>query len=190
MLGTNILPVWVGMLVLLGVVVTFTRTGGAVLLTASSALSHDIYVKLLRPAAGEGEKLIAARSAVVLVAILPVVIALGKLDLVNFVVLFSARLHRVLLLCSCRHRPELEARHASRRPLFHGRRSDGIPRVVPIGAPVLPRYRSGRSGARGERLAVCRREPGDEALARETLQVFFPPVEPVREHAATAPGTR
>jgi SSS family transporter len=91
-LGTNVLPVWVGMLVLLGVVVTFTRTGGAVLLTAASALSHDIYVKLLRPAASEREKVIAARTAVVLVAVIPVVIALGKLDLVNFVVLFSARL--------------------------------------------------------------------------------------------------
>jgi len=91
-LGTNILPVWVGMLVLLGVVVTFTRTGGAVLLTAASALSHDMYVKLLRPAASEAEKLIAARTAVLLVAVLPVLIALGKLDLVNFVVLFSARL--------------------------------------------------------------------------------------------------
>lgn len=91
-LGSSILPVWLGMLVLLGIVVTFTRTGGAVLLTAASALSHDLYVKFLRPAADEREKVLAARVAVVLMAILPVLIALAKLDLVNFVVLFSARL--------------------------------------------------------------------------------------------------
>jgi SSS family transporter len=91
-LGTSILPVWVGMAVLLGVVVTFTRTGGAVLLTAASALSHDLYIKLWRPSASEREKVVAARTAVALMAVLPVLIALGKLDLVNFVVLFSARL--------------------------------------------------------------------------------------------------
>jgi Na+/proline symporter len=91
-LGTSILPPWIGMLVLLGVVVTFTRTGGAILLTAAAALSHDLYVKLLRPSAGEREKVIAARTAVAVFAVVPVLIALGQLDLVNFVVIFSARL--------------------------------------------------------------------------------------------------
>jgi SSS family transporter len=92
MLGTSILPVWLGMLVLLAVVVTFTRTGGAILLTVASAMSHDVYVKFLRPAANEREKLMASRLAVLIFGAIPVLIAFQHLDLVNFVVIFSTRL--------------------------------------------------------------------------------------------------
>ncbi len=47
-LGMSILPPWIGLLVLLAAVVTFTRTGGAILLTVASAVSHDIYVEVDR----------------------------------------------------------------------------------------------------------------------------------------------
>jgi Na+/proline symporter len=91
-LGMSILPAWIGMLLLLAVVVTFTRTSGAILLTVASAMSHDIYVKFLRPAAREREKVIVARLSVLCFGAIPVFIALRRLDLVNFVVLFAVQL--------------------------------------------------------------------------------------------------
>ncbi|HEV2616647.1 MAG TPA: sodium:solute symporter family protein [Candidatus Acidoferrales bacterium] len=91
-LGMSILPVWIGMLALLTVVVTFTRTGGAILLTIASALSHDIYVKFFRPQATEKEKVLAGRLSVLCFGIIPVIIALRRMDLVNFVVIFASQL--------------------------------------------------------------------------------------------------
>ena len=91
-LGMSILPVWIGMLVLLAVVVTFTRTGGALLLTISSAVSHDIYLKFLRPLAGEKEKVLAGRLSALCFGVIPVFIALRRMDLVNFVVIFASQL--------------------------------------------------------------------------------------------------
>jgi len=91
-LGMNILPVWTGMLVLLAVVVTFTRTGGALLLTTSSAMSHDIYVKFFRPLAREKEKVLAGRISVLCFGAIPALIALRRMNLVNFVVIFASQL--------------------------------------------------------------------------------------------------
>jgi Na+/proline symporter len=91
-LGLSVLPFWTGMLVLLAAVVTFTRTGGAILLTVASAMSHDIYGKLLRPGASEQAKVRAARISVLAFSFVPVAIALRKLDLVNFVVIYAAKL--------------------------------------------------------------------------------------------------
>lgn len=91
-LGLSVLPFWTGMLVLLAAVVTFTRTGGAILLTVASAMSHDIYGKLLRPGASDKAKVLAARISVLVFSFVPVGIALRKLDLVNFVVIYAAKL--------------------------------------------------------------------------------------------------
>ena len=76
MLGTSVLPFGAGLLVLLAAVVTFTRTGGAILLTAATAVSHDLYGKLLAPGAGDRARVRAARGSVVLFSAIPV--ALGK----------------------------------------------------------------------------------------------------------------
>jgi Na+/proline symporter len=92
MLGMSVLPFWLGQLVLLAVVVTFTRTGGAILLTVASAVSHDLYGRLLRPQATERAKVLASRLAVLSFSVIPVLIALRKLDLVNFVVIYAAKL--------------------------------------------------------------------------------------------------
>jgi Na+/proline symporter len=91
-LGMSILPPWIGLLVLLAAVVTFTRTGGAILLTVASAVSHDIYVELLRPAASERAKVLASRLAVITFSAIPVALALRQFDLVNFIVIWAARL--------------------------------------------------------------------------------------------------
>jgi Na+/proline symporter len=92
MLGTSILPFGIGLLVLLAAVVTFTRTGGAILLTAASAVSHDLYGKLIVPEASDRAKVRAGRIAVVLFSAVPVALAFAHLTLVNFVVIYAAKL--------------------------------------------------------------------------------------------------
>jgi Na+/proline symporter len=91
-LGMSILPPWIGLLVLLAAVVTFTRTGGAILLTVASAVSHDIYAKLLRPRASERARVLASRLAVLTFSAIPVALALRQFDLVNFIVIWAAKL--------------------------------------------------------------------------------------------------
>jgi Na+/proline symporter len=91
-LGMSVLPFWIGMLVLLAAVVTFTRTGGAILLTCASAMSHDVYGKLLAPQASERARVRAARISVIVFSVIPVLLALRQLSLVNFIVIYSAKL--------------------------------------------------------------------------------------------------
>jgi Na+/proline symporter len=92
MLGTSVLPFGIGLLVLLAAVVTFTRTGGAILLTAASAVSHDLYGRLLVPHADDRARVRAGRIAVVLFSAIPVMLAFQRLALVNFIVIYAARL--------------------------------------------------------------------------------------------------
>ena len=87
-----ILPTPIGLLVLLAAVVTFTRTGGAILLTVASAVSHDLYGELLAPRASERARVLASRIAVVTFSAIPVALALRQLSLVNFIVIWAAKL--------------------------------------------------------------------------------------------------
>ncbi|MFN8573544.1 MAG: sodium:solute symporter family protein [Gemmatimonadaceae bacterium] len=91
-LGMSVLPPWIGLLVLLAAVVTFTRTGGAILLTVASAVSHDIYGELLRPTSSERARVLASRLAVVTFSAIPVALALRQFSLVNFIVIWAAKL--------------------------------------------------------------------------------------------------
>lgn len=91
-LGMSILPPWIGQLVLLAAVVTFTRTGGAILLTVASAVSHDLYGELLRPGASDRARVAVGRLAVVTFSAIPVALALRQFDLVNFIVIWAAKL--------------------------------------------------------------------------------------------------
>jgi len=90
-LALYLLPPWIGVLFLVAIVVTLTRTGGALLLTSASSFSHDIYLHFLRPEASEQEKLAVHRTMIALLAIAPIAIAVLKLDLVNFVILFAVK---------------------------------------------------------------------------------------------------
>ncbi len=92
MLGMSILPFWIGLLVLMAAVVTFTRTGGAILLTVASAMSHDLYAKLIAPNAGERAKVVAGRLGVLTFSVIPVLLALRQLSLVNWIVIYAAKL--------------------------------------------------------------------------------------------------
>lgn len=91
-LGLSILPPAIGMLVLLAAVVTITRTGGAILLTVASAVSHDLYGEVLKPDSTQRQRVLAGRLAVVAFTLVPAWLALAKLDLVNFVVIYAAKL--------------------------------------------------------------------------------------------------
>ncbi|HXV85853.1 MAG TPA: sodium:solute symporter family protein, partial [Gemmatimonadales bacterium] len=92
MLGLSVLPPGLGLLVLLAAVVTFTRTGGAILLTVASAVSHDLYAELLRPGASERARVLVGRVSVLVFSAIPVVLALRRFDLVNFIVIYAAKL--------------------------------------------------------------------------------------------------
>src|SRR4029453_12036124 len=91
-LGMSILPPWIGLLVLLAAVVTFTRTGGAILPPGPSGGSHEIYVELIKPAASERARVLASRLAVITFSAIPVALALRQFDLVNFIVIWAAKL--------------------------------------------------------------------------------------------------
>ena len=91
-LGMSVLPTWIGLLVLLAAVVTFTRTGGAILLTVASAVSHDLYGALLKPDATDRSKVLVSRLSVVAFSAIPVALAFRQFALVNFVVIWAAKL--------------------------------------------------------------------------------------------------
>jgi len=91
-LGMSVLPPWMGLIVLLAAVVTFTRTGGAILLTVASAVSHDLYGEIFRPDATDRAKVRAGRLAVLTFSAIPVALALRQFDLVNFIVIWAAKL--------------------------------------------------------------------------------------------------
>ena len=91
-LGMSVLPTWIGLLVLLAAVVTFTRTGGAILLTVASAVSHDLYGALLKPDASDRSKVLVSRLSVVAFSAIPVALAFRQFALVNFVVIWAAKL--------------------------------------------------------------------------------------------------
>lgn len=91
-LGMSVLPPAIGLMVLLAAVVTFTRTGGAILLTVASAVSHDIYAELLRPTASQRARVLASRLAVLTFSAIPVALAFRKFDMVNFIVIYAGKL--------------------------------------------------------------------------------------------------
>lgn len=91
-LGMSVLPPAIGLLVLLAAVVTFTRTGGAILLTVASAVSHDLYAELLRPSASQRARVLASRLAVLTFSAIPVALAFRKFDMVNFIVIYAGKL--------------------------------------------------------------------------------------------------
>jgi Na+(H+)/acetate symporter ActP len=55
-------------------------------------VSHDIYAELIKPAASERARVRAGRLAVVLFSAIPVALALRQIDLVNFIVIWAAKL--------------------------------------------------------------------------------------------------
>ncbi len=103
----------------------------AVLLVASASVVHDIYVPVFCPDASDRRQLAANRAMIVVLALLPVWFAVHQVRLVQFIVLFEAKLDRQLLLRAGRDRPELAAGNGRGGARRDADRAGGVPAVEP-----------------------------------------------------------
>ncbi|MBA2671182.1 MAG: hypothetical protein H0U67_12485, partial [Gemmatimonadetes bacterium] len=94
MVARAVLPTVVGAVMLAAITAAMMSTVDSLLIVAGSALSHDIYQRLLNPAATERQKLLIGRAGILVVGTVPVLLLLsgvGQGELVQFIVLlFSA----------------------------------------------------------------------------------------------------
>jgi len=81
-----------GSLLIVAAFSAIMSTVNALLLVASASVVHDIYVPILRPSAGDRTQLRANRLGVVALALVPVWFAVHEVPLVQFIVLFQAKL--------------------------------------------------------------------------------------------------
>lgn len=88
--ASQVLPPLVGALVMTAVIAAVMSTVDSVLMVTSAAVSHDIYYKLMNPNASEATRLKINRWATLIVGSLPILLALKKLDVVQFVVIAYA----------------------------------------------------------------------------------------------------
>lgn len=173
-LGMSLLPGWLGLLVLLAAVVTFTRTGGAILLTAASAVSHDLYGKLLRPGSSDRSRVLVSRLAVVVFSAIPVGLALRQFDLVNFVVIYAAKLTVSFLFV-----PVVLGLHWKR-----GTRAGALASMVGglstcllvsiVGRPLFMGLDPAEAGVLVSAIAFVGVSALTRPLAEDKLRVFFP----------------
>ncbi|TCP47857.1 SSS family solute:Na+ symporter [Tamaricihabitans halophyticus] len=91
-LASEVLPPFLGALLLTAVIMAVLSTVDSVLLVAGPAISHDIYTALLRPNTPERTRTRINRIATVVIGVLPLLLTLQELDIVQFVVLSYAAL--------------------------------------------------------------------------------------------------
>ena len=81
-----------GSLLIVAAFSAIMSTVNALLLVAAASVVHDIYVPIARPGAGDRIQLRANRIGVILLALAPVWFAVHQVPLVQFIVLFQAKL--------------------------------------------------------------------------------------------------
>jgi len=91
-MAAHVLAPAAGSLLIIAAFSAIMSTTNAVLLIGSACLVHDVYVPLVNPAASDRAQLAANRIAVLALAVVPVWFALNQVALVQFVVLFQAKL--------------------------------------------------------------------------------------------------
>jgi SSS family transporter len=91
-LASEVLPPFVGAMLLSAVILAVLSTVDSVLLVAGPAISHDIYHSLIRPGSTEAQRTRANRWATLVIGALPLLLTLQELDIVQFVVLSYAAL--------------------------------------------------------------------------------------------------
>jgi Na+/pantothenate symporter len=91
-MAASVLTPIAGSLLVVAALSAIMSTTNAVLLIASASMVHDIYVPLVRPLAGDRAQLLANRAGVVALALVPVWFAVRQVPLVQFIVLFQAKL--------------------------------------------------------------------------------------------------
>lgn len=91
-MAAHVLPPIAGSLLIVAAFSAIMGTTNAVLLVASACVVHDVYVPLVNPAATDRTMLAMTRAVIVLLAIVPVWFAWHQVALVQFIVLFQAKL--------------------------------------------------------------------------------------------------
>jgi SSS family transporter len=90
--ASQVLPPFVGALVLVAVLAAIMSTVDSVLLVTSSAVSHDIYYRMINPNASEKARMRINHWATAFVGAIPILLTVRRLDIVQFVVVAYAAL--------------------------------------------------------------------------------------------------
>jgi Na+/proline symporter len=90
--ASQVLPPLVGAVVMTAVIAAIMSTVDSVLLIVGSAVSRDIYHRLINPDADERTRMRVNRWATLVVGVVPILLTLRELDIVQFVVLAFAAL--------------------------------------------------------------------------------------------------
>jgi SSS family transporter len=91
-MAVNILPPIVGSLIIVAILSAIMSTVSGVMMVSASAFSHDFYATMIKPNASDQERMKVNRIAVLVLGIIPIFLALKKMDLVQFVVVLQASL--------------------------------------------------------------------------------------------------
>lgn len=91
-MALSVLTPVVGSLFLVALLSAIMSTCNAILIVVAASASHDIYGRFVRPQATQAARLRAGRLAVVAASLLPVPLALAKLDTVQTIVLQQGKL--------------------------------------------------------------------------------------------------
>jgi SSS family transporter len=90
--ANQVLPAFVGALVLTAVLAAIMSTVDSVLLVTGPALSHDIYFRTINPNASQQMRIRVDRWTMVVVGAIPLLLTIRRLDIVQFVVVAYAAL--------------------------------------------------------------------------------------------------
>jgi SSS family transporter len=91
-MAAHVLTPVLGSLLIIAACSAIMSTVNAILLVAAASLAHDVWGLFLRPQASDRERLLVNRAGVVGLALLPVAFAMRETALVQFIVLFQAKL--------------------------------------------------------------------------------------------------
>lgn len=90
--ATNVLPAFVGALLLTAVLAAVLSTVDSVLLVVGPAVSHDIYATFLQKNSTQRSRMRVNRAATIVLGVVPLFLTLAQLDVVQFIVLAYAAL--------------------------------------------------------------------------------------------------
>jgi Na+/proline symporter len=84
--AAQVLPPLMGALMIAAIIAAIMSTVDSVLLITGSAVSHDIYYRLINPAATESQRLRVNRIATVVTGAIPILLTLQQMAIVQFIV--------------------------------------------------------------------------------------------------------
>ena len=84
--AAQVLPPLMGALMIAAIIAAIMSTVDSVLLITGSAVSHDIYYRLINPAATESQRLMVNRIATVVTGAIPILLTLQQMAIVQFIV--------------------------------------------------------------------------------------------------------